>query len=164
MKAGKVFVAGMSGGVVMSVLMWMARSLMGMPVNLELMLGTMVSDPGPTAWMIGFVMHLMLSGAIALIYGWAFEHVTHRAGWLVGAGFGVVHALIAGVVMGMMPMMHPRMPSPVPAPGAFMSNLGTMGVVAVFMLHMIYGAVVGAMYGAVLHPRGSDAHNSHVRA
>lgn len=33
------------------------------------------------------------------------------------------------------------------APGAFMSNLGTMGVIAEIMLHLIYIAVVGAMYG-----------------
>jgi len=157
MKAGKAFVAGMVGGAVMSVLMWMARTMMGMPANLEMMLGTMVTDPGTTAWMIGFVTHLMISGAIALIYAWAFEHVTHRAGWLVGAGFGVVHAIIAGMVMGMMPMIHPRMPNPVMPPGAFMSHLGTMGVVAEFMLHLIYGAVVGAMYGAVIHARAGVA-------
>lgn len=163
MKAGKAFVAGMVGGAVMSALMWMAR-MMGMPANLEMMLGTMVADPGTTAWMIGFVMHLMLSGAIALIYAWAFEHVTHRAGWLVGAGFGIVHAIIAGMVMGMMPMMHPRMPNPVMPPGAFLSNLGTMGVVAEFMLHMVYGAVVGAMYGAVIHIRNAPAGGQPVRA
>lgn len=153
MNAGRAFVAGLVGGAVMSVLMWMARTMMGMPANLEMMLGTMVTDPGTTAWLVGFVMHLMISGAIALIYAWAFEHVTHRAGWVVGVGFGVVHAIIAGVVMGMMPMMHPRMPNPVMPPGAFMSQLGAMGVLAEFMLHMIYGAVVGAMYGPVVHDR-----------
>jgi len=110
------------------------------------------------------VMHLMISGAIALIYAWAFEHLTHRAGWLVGVGFGVVHAIIAGVVMGMMPMMHPRMPNPVMPPGAFLSNLGTMGVVAEFMLHMVYGAVVGAMYGAVIHIRNAPVGGQPVRA
>ncbi len=150
MNAGRAFVAGMVGGAAMSALMWMARA-MGMPANLEMMLGTMVADPGTTAWIIGLAMHLMLSGAIALIYAWAFEHVTHRAGWLVGAGFGIVHAIIAGIVMGMIPMIHPRMPSPVMPPGAFMSNLGAMGVVAVFMLHLVYGAVVGAMYGPPVH-------------
>lgn len=39
------------------------------------------------------------------------------------------------------------------APGAFMSNIGMMGVVGFLMLHMIYGAIVGAMYSPVLHPR-----------
>jgi len=164
MKTGTAFVAGMVGGAVMSALMWMARTMMGMPANLEMMLGTMVTDPGTTAWIIGFVMHLMISGAIALVYAWGFEHVTHRAGWLVGAGFGIAHAVIAGLVMGMMPMMHPRMPDPVMAPGAYMSALGTMGVVAEFMLHMVYGAVVGAMYGAVVDSRMAGTRDNTVRA
>jgi hypothetical protein len=152
MKAGKAFVAGITGGLVMSVLMWIGRT-MGMPANLEMMLGTIVLDPGATAWIIGLVMHLTISGSIALIYAWGFEHVTHRAGWLVGGSFGIVHAVIAGTVMGMMPAMNPRMPTPIMAPGAFMSSLGTMGVVAEFVLHLVYGAIVGAMYGAVLHGR-----------
>lgn len=49
--------------------------------------------------------------------------------------------------MGMMPMMHPRMPNPAMPPGAFLSNLGTMGVVAEFMLHIIYGAVIHGRAG-----------------
>ena len=75
----------------MSVLTGLAR-MMGVPANIEMMLGTMVADPGTTAWLIGFVMHLTLSGLIALIYAWGFEHVTHKAGWAVGTGFGLVHA------------------------------------------------------------------------
>jgi hypothetical protein len=164
MKAGRAFVAGMVGGAVMSALMWMGRTVMGMPANLEMMLGTMFTDPGATAWIIGFVMHLMISGAIALIYAWAFEHITHRAGWLLGAGFGIVHAIIGGMVMGMMPMMHPRMPNPIMPPGAFMSSMGTMGVVAEFVLHMVYGAVVGAMYGAVVHARPVASEGRPLRA
>ena len=148
MNTSRAFVAGVVGGVVMSIFLAMAR-FMGMPANLEMIEGTMLMDPGPVAWILGFVMHLVLSGLIALVYAWGFEHVTHRAGWLVGAGFGILHAIIAGMVMGMMPMIHPRMPSPVMPPGAFMSHLGLMGPIAVFMLHMIYGAVVGRMYAPV---------------
>lgn len=111
------------------------------------MLGTMVADPGTTAWIIGFVMHLMISGLIALIYAWGFEHVTHRAGWAVGAGFSLIHSVIAGMAMGMIPLIHPRMPNPVMPPGFFMANLGTIGPVIVFMFHAVYGAIVGAIYG-----------------
>ena len=153
MKTGTAFLAGVVGGAVMSALMWMGRILMDMPANLEMMLGTMVMEPGPTAWIIGLVMHLMISGLIAIIYAWGFERVTHRAGWLVGAGFGLLHALIAGMVMGVMPAMHPRMPEPMMPPGAYMSSMGATGVAMEFVLHLIYGAVVGAIYAPVLHPR-----------
>ncbi len=163
MKTGTAFTAGVVGGAAMSALMWMARTVMGMPANLEMMLGTMVMDPGTTAWITGFVMHLMISGAIALLYAWGFEHLTHRAGWLIGAGFGILHAIVAGIFMGMMPMMHPRMP-PMMEPGAYMSNLGMMGVVAEFMLHIVYGAIVGAMYGTVLHRHGVVDESRPIRA
>jgi len=152
MQTGKAFVAGVVGGAVMSALTAMARALMGMPANLEMMLGTMVvQPPSAVAWTVGLAIHLVLSGLIALIYAWGFERVTHRAGWAVGAGFGVIHAIIGGLFMGMVPAMHPLIPEQMPAPGAFMSNV-PMGPVALFVLHIIYGAVVGAIYRPVEHP------------
>ncbi|MCA1562681.1 MAG: hypothetical protein LC804_21255 [Acidobacteria bacterium] len=145
MNLGRAFLAGVIGGIVMSMGLAMGRA-MGMPANLEMMLGTMLLQPGTAAFMVGMVMHLMISGLIALIYAWGFETLTHRSGALIGAGFGVIHAIIGGMVMGMMPMMHPLIPEMMPAPGAFMSNLGMMGVMAEFVLHILYGAVVGAIY------------------
>lgn len=79
--------------------------------------------------------------------------MTHRSGWLTGVGFSVIHVVIAGVFMGVIPTMHPRMPDPISPPGAFLSNLGTLGIVAFVMLHVLYGAVVGALNGSVLHLR-----------
>ncbi len=45
MQAGKAFTAGMVGGAVMSAIMWMARTFMGMPMNLEMMEGTLLVRP-----------------------------------------------------------------------------------------------------------------------
>ena len=145
MNLGRAFLAGVIGGIVMSIGLAMGRA-MGMPANLEMMLGTMLLQPGTAAFMVGMVMHLMISGLIALIYAWGFETLTHRSSALIGAGFGFIHAIIGGMFMGMMPMMHPLIPEMMPAPGAFMSNLGMMGVMAEFVLHILYGAVVGAIY------------------
>ncbi len=101
---------------------------------------------------MGFVMHLIISGLIALVYAAGFEYVTQRAGWAVGIAFSLIHIIIAGMVFGMIPMMHPLMPDQMPAPGVFMSNKGLMGVLAFAMLHMIYGAIVGGLYHP-LHAR-----------
>lgn len=155
MKFGRAFGAGVVGGIVMSIMLAAAR-MMGMQANLEMMEGTMLLNAGPAAFWLGMMMHLVISGVIGLIYGWAFESVTHKAGWGMGASFGVVHAILAGMFMGMMPMMHPRMP-PMNPPGWFMANLGMMGVVAVFVLHIIYGAVVGGVYGTVDDQRPAHA-------
>ncbi|NUQ20920.1 MAG: hypothetical protein HOQ09_08155 [Gemmatimonadaceae bacterium] len=153
MNAGRAFVAGMIGGAAMSAMMWMGRTLMGMDVNLSMMLGTMfVQPPGAVAWIVGFMMHLIISGLIALLYAWGFEHVTHRAGWLVGVGFLLIHSIGTGLFMGMVPAMHPMIRSgQMPAPGFFMANKGAMYVVMLFVLHAVYGAIVGAMYTPIVH-------------
>lgn len=162
MRYGRAVLGGVIGGAVMSLMMALGRSMMGMQANLEMMLGTMFgAAPGPGTWLLGFGMHLMISALIALIYAWGFERLTHRGGWQMGLGFGVIHAVIGGVAMGMMPAIHPLIPEQMPAPGAFMSNLGMMGIVAEFVLHMVYGAIVGATYG---RPRTAAVHVDTVRS
>ncbi len=158
MNFGRAFIAGVIGGAVMTVLMFMGR-MMGMTaMNLEMAMGSMLMQSVSTiSWIIGLVMHLMLSGLIALVYAYGFEYVVHKAGWLTGAGFGVIHTIIAGIFMGMMGMMHPLMTAgpPVPegrllAPGFFAMNFGMMTTMAIIVLHLIYGAIVGAIYAPVL--------------
>ena len=152
MKVGKALIAGIVGGVAMTLLAWLGRQ-MGIGLNGEMMLGTMVSSPGSAAWLIGFVMHMMLSVVIALAYAWGFERVTHRAGAVVGLGFAVIHVILAGMVMGIIPAMHPMIPEQMPAPGAFMANMGTTFVALFVIEHLTFGAIVGAMYGPVVSAR-----------
>jgi hypothetical protein len=152
MKIGKALVAGLVGGVAMTVLGWLVRQT-GLQMNAEMMLGSMVSSsPGLTTWLIGFVIHLVISALIALIYASGFERVTHRAGTVVGLGFAVIHVIIAGMVMAMIPAIHPMIPERMPAPGAFMANMGVTFVALFVIEHLLYGAIVGAMYGPVEHP------------
>jgi hypothetical protein len=151
MKTGKAFVAGVIGAVVMSAILWVARNAMGVPAHVETMLGTLVvPTPALTAWLVGFAIHLLIGGVIAIVYAWAFEHVTHRAGWLVGVGFGLLTALVTGLVLTIIPAIHPLIPERMSAPGMFMANLGIIGIVAWYALHAIYGAIVGGMYGPVV--------------
>ncbi len=46
----------------------------------------------------------------------------------------------------MIPVVHRLIPEQMPGPGFFLANHGTMGVVAFVVLHLVFGAVVGAMY------------------
>lgn len=152
MKAGKAFVAGVVGGAVMSVLLAIGRAI-GLNVNLELLLGTVTGmRPSAAAWTIGLVMHLVISGLIGMLYGLGFEYVARRAGALPGVVFSLLHIVIGGIVMGAIPAIHPLVPEPMMAPGAFMSNLGDAGVIVFVVLHAIFGAVVGIIYGPVMHP------------
>ncbi|MCA1634202.1 MAG: hypothetical protein LC802_11035 [Acidobacteria bacterium] len=150
MNFGKAFLAGVVGGTVMTIIMALVRATMMPQANPEMMLGTMTgSMPGMGTWVMGLVIHLILSGVIALIYAVGFEYVTHRAGVLTGLGFAIIHLIIGGVVMGMMPMMHPMIPEQMMPPGAFMSGMGMMGTGLFVLEHLIYGAIVGAMYTPV---------------
>ncbi len=147
MNYGRAFMAGVVGGAVMTAIITLVRVMGMMDVNLSMMEGSMVAgSTGPAVWLMGFIMHLIISGLIALAYAAGFEYVTQRAGWGVGIAFSLIHILIAGMVFGMVPMMHPLIPEQMPAPGLFMSNKGVMGVLAFAMLHMIYGAIVGGLY------------------
>lgn len=152
MKTSKAIVAGLTGGIAMTILGFVVRQ-MGIDMNAEMMLGTMLVSPaGTTAWIVGLMIHLMLSVIFALIYAWGFERLTHRAGVAVGLGFAVVHIIFAGIAMTMIPAMHPGIPEMMMAPGAFMSGMGAMGVGLFVLEHLMYGAIVGGMYGTVMHP------------
>ena len=140
----------------MTAIMAIARAV-GMSIHFEMMLGTMFGgEPGIIKWTIGLAMHLALSGTIALLYAFGFEYVTHRSGWLVGAEFSAVHAVVAGFLIGLVPAANPIVPEIMPAPGPFMSNGGTAYVVAFALLHLTYGAIVGVMYGPVQVPAKRD--------
>lgn len=150
MKTGKAFLAGVVGGATMTILMAIGRAL-GLRVNLEMMLGTMLLPPGATAWVVGLALHLLISGLIAIAYAAGFERVTHRAGPSVGLAFSGVHIVIGGLFMGLIPALHRLIPEQLAAPGAFLSNHGALGVIAFIVLHAIYGTIVGTIYAPAIH-------------
>jgi hypothetical protein len=152
MKLRAAFLSGTLGGVAMTTVMAIART-MGMRFHFEMMLGTLLGGPPDAArWSTGLVMHLILSGLIALIYALGFEHVTHRAGWLIGIAFSIVHIAIAGILLGWVGALNPVVPEIMPAPGPFMANFGFIYIVSFMVLHFMYGAIVGLLYGAVARP------------
>ncbi len=63
--------------------------------------------------------------------------------------FGAAHGVIAGMAFGIMAAMHPRMGrgEVIEAPGPFGGNYGSMVPMGVLLLHAVFGAVVGWVYG-----------------
>jgi hypothetical protein len=158
MNFGRAFLAGVVGGLVMTIIMAFVRATMMPGANPEMMWGTMMGGaPGMATWIMGLIIHLVISGMIALVYALGFEFVTHRAGVLIGLGFAIIHMILGGIVMGLMPMMHPMIPEQMPAPGAFMSGMGAMGTGLFVLEHFIYGAIVGLMYVPVHSQTGKLA-------
>jgi hypothetical protein len=146
MKIIRAVIAGVLGALVMSFAMWILR-LGGVDVNLEALLGSMlVSGDRASAWMAGFLLHLAVGGVAGLVYAGVFEMAVQRSGLVLGAGLGICHGLLAGLMMSGIPAMNPLALGTQAAPGPFLQNLA-YGPFVFLLLHGLFGAVVGLVYG-----------------
>ncbi len=172
MDVGAAILGGLVGGgamiAILYPMMWMMPSQMKM--NLLKLLGTMFVPVGAAAYVVGMMMHAMMSVGFGLVHGALLEGVGAEsvgAGIGLGVLFGLAHAVITGSMLGIMPLMHLRMlpakPKLMPAmagmapgpdeelldpPGFFGLNYPMPTVMGFFMLHIVFGLVVGAIYGA----------------
>jgi hypothetical protein len=140
-------VAGLVGTIVISMVMAMAPR-MGMPkMDMVGTLGSMLSKDGNRT--LGWIIHLMMGSIFAIIYAALWSIGIGAVNVVTGALFGIVHWLIAGLVMGGMPMMHAGIKAgTVKAPGVYMlSNGGAMAFMGGLIGHVIYGVVVALVYG-----------------
>ena len=152
MRAGLAFLTGVIAGAVMIALLITARIAGITEMNIALTLGSMITrEITAGTWALGFLMHLALSGLIALIYASVFEAV-RRSTWRLGLIGGAIHTAIAGLVMLLIPAIHPIIPDVIAAPGAFGVNYGAATVATFVFLHLIYGAIVGGVYETVHTP------------
>lgn len=138
-------VAGIVGTIIMTMMMGVAPR-MGLPkMDIIGMLGTMFGKPNR---MLGTIMHLMMGVIFAIIYAFLWDFGIGSASLVGGILFGVVHWLITGMMMGLIPMMHVGIKSGnVPPPGLYMTNnVGVMGFVGGLIGHMIFGLVVALVY------------------
>jgi hypothetical protein len=125
-------------------------------MDLPMMLGTLVVDDPDRARVVGFLIHLGIGQVFALGYALVFALVGH-AGWLLGAGLGLLHALVAlTVLVPLLPGIHPRMASTRagPAAGPGLEPPGLLGlsygrptVLVAVVAHLAYGLALGLLLG-----------------
>ena len=133
----------------MSLAMFLMRSV-GINVSLESLLGSMFpSNEFLPAWFGGFILHLIVGAIAGLVYAFVFEVAVQRSGPVIGAGMGLAHGMLAGLFMSAIPAMNPLDPTITSAPGAFLSHMA-LGPLMFLLLHCIFGAVVGTVYGPPL--------------
>jgi uncharacterized membrane protein YagU involved in acid resistance len=138
-------IAGMPGTIAISTVMAMAPML-GMPkMDIVDMLSTMFGKPNR---LMGWVLHFMMGAIFALIYSFIWSVGVGSATWVNGLIFGGVHWLVAGMVMGMIPVMHVGIKrGEVQAPGLWMTNHGGMTAFAGGLIgHLVFGVVVALVY------------------
>ena len=149
MRAGRAIVFGVIGAAAISVASALLRAA-GVNVNLELILGTVLGGaPSASTFALGLVLHLTIGGLFGLLYGYLFERVWDHGGAGTGMILAAIHAALIGMGIGLTPQFHPHVPEVIADPGPFFANVGLVGVLAFFAIHVLYGAIVGAGYGHV---------------
>lgn len=140
MNVKRILLAGLAGTAAMSMLM-LAAPLMGMPrMPIGDMLGNFLHI-GPAA---GWAMHFLIGVTLAGIYGALFASRLPGPVAARGALFGVAVFFLAQLVV--TPMM-----------GGGVFSGGNLPVIAGSLMgHLVYGTIVGALYGGVA--RRSAAH------
>lgn len=127
---GRAILAGFAGTAVMTALM-LAAPMMGLPpMNIGEMLGSMLG--GVVA--LGWAAHFMIGVVLAVIYAAVFAHRLPGPGPVRGALYGIAPWLMAQLVV--MPMM-----------GAGLFGGSALVAAGSLMGHLVYGAVLGAVYG-----------------
>ncbi|MBA2358392.1 MAG: hypothetical protein H0V84_08220 [Actinobacteria bacterium] len=145
---------GLVGTVLLSTTVRLAQEIGVTRMDIPLLLGTAFTENRSRANLIGYGVHFVNGLVFSLVYAGVFE-ATGRAGWLFGAGLGLVHGLFAGGVLVnvLLPALHPRMgtswtdASATPLlepPGFLLLNYGRHTVLVTLLGHVAYGTIVGA--------------------
>ena len=149
-RIGKGMLAGFAATVVLSALMLMKTAMGIMPaLDLPKMIAGMMGRPGTPA--VGWVAHFMIG---IVLYGVAIVLLSRRL-----PGSHTVRGMIVGAI-GWLVMM--TMLMPMAGGGLFALGLGLMAPVMTLMLHLIFGAVLGAGYGRLV--RHQDTRDVHAHA
>ena len=153
MSIGGALAGGFVGTLVLTTALRTANELRLTRVDLPFLLGTAVTADRARAKALGYLLHLAVGEAFALLYYVVFKGID-TSGWAVGALFGLLHGTVAAtaLVNVLLPVVHPRMGSPLSAadsspllepPGFLMLNYGRGTPLATLVAHAAYGAIVG---------------------
>jgi len=149
---------GFAGTLVLSTMLAGASQLGLTRIDIPFLLGTAFSGDRARARVIGYVLHVVAGLVFALGY-YALFVAVGVAGWWLGSVFGLGHALFAGtaLVNTLLPLVHPRMGSPLTAadqspllepPGFMLTNYGLSTPLVTVVAHIAYGATIGAFVAA----------------
>ena len=126
-------VAGIAGTAALSVLMVM-KNLMGVMPQLDVigMLGGMMQVPPAVAWLI----HFMIGAVWGLLFAVLYRHIPGGSAIVKGM------VLLTGAWLLMMVMV-----MPMAGAGLFGMKLGMMAPLMTWVLHLVFGVVMGLVYG-----------------
>ena len=155
MNIGSWMIWGFAATVVMTTILVAAQYLRLTRMSLPYLLGMLVTGDRDKAKVMGVFFHLLNGWAFSLMYVAAF-HAWGGPAWWKGALIGLVQSLfILGVILPVMPGMHPRMASEhggptiarqLEPPGFLALHYGVQTPVAVVIAHLAFGIILGIFY------------------
>jgi hypothetical protein len=151
-------IGGLAGTLVLTTILRGASELRLTRMDLPFLLGTAVTVDRSRAKALGYLLHFVAGLLFAMAYEVGFIALG-QGGWVLGAGFGLIHGLFAGsaLVNILLPIVHPRMGKPMSSiestallepPGFMMMNYGPSTPAVSLVAHVVYGAIVGAFASA----------------
>lgn len=153
-----VFATGAAATAAMMVAARLSGSLVMR--DMQQLAGTVVLPPSRLANAVGTTIQLANGGLFAHLYDLGFTTSGITPNWRRGAAGGVLHAGLGGLLLAVVPPLHPRVPEELPAPGAFHHHRGA-GAAALFVaLHVMFGALVGGALGSI-HARARRTRRDH---
>lgn len=158
-------VAGIVGAFTMSLVAGLGR-LLGLSLDLEMLLGALFTESvDKGTWLIGLALHTALGGIFGYLYAVILSAPRLHPGALPGAFVGLCHGVIAGVAANWMAPPIPAAPDALPPPGLLFLGYGVSGAIAFVLIHVCFGAIVGAMLArsarSMRTRRGSTSIDAH---
>lgn len=110
---------------------------------------------GPRGWIVGLIANWVVGSLIGILYGYFFEYVFSRANAGIGALTGLIHAVVAGLTLfPFFTITHEWLGTDRFETFGFLgSALGPATFVILLLAHVLYGMVMGLIYGPVRQQR-----------
>jgi hypothetical protein len=151
MKLGRAIGAGIAGGIIVVAAIDIVGWITGANSDLCRLGGVILTGRlDAVGWLAGAVAQLVIAIIAAIVYAAIFELVTRRAGPLIGLAVAVPHVIVAGLAIGFVPAWR-LIDAGIGPPGAFMEYRGPWVLVTFVLAHLVFGALVGKLYGRAQH-------------
>ena len=134
--------AGFAAGYVMALGGYWLEGIFGIPrLDFGLTGFKYVGGEKPGAWLVGIVFHLVDSVLLALLYAVVVYPRIAHGNVVAGLAAGLVYGVVLWIVLAMLVVM------PLMGSGPFARRTGSVKPAAAsLLLHLVYGAILGAVY------------------
>ncbi len=141
MDVGAAMISGIVG-VAATTIIHSMLPVIGLPrVNLAGVLGTWFLEPGGKAAVLGLALHFTFGALFGVLYGWLWAQGIGSPDYQWGIMFGAIHGLIASAIV-------PALLHAFPRPREMLE--GPLTLVALFVLHVLFGLIVSLQYRALV--------------